>query len=292
MYRTEVSGTPREALTELALHGKISSQHLELLFEPVHDLLRGRCTTFFCIPSFCVGDEAIITGYSAFSSASDGDLPLIDRAMLAHSLKFSRRLAESNVFSAIGAPVSFRTLASDSGRTIFLEALRASGAPESPSLVLCIKDIPAGVSASRLAEMIGWLRPYAKRIFAHLAGAEGALANCPYLGADGFVLSLSGKQSVEQAHKTAHWLAQFCETQTALSCIDTIENDEAMEAVRSEAVRFGAGNTFGKVRFRGNAAAFEVESYMRSASRGAPAKSRPGRTGSRQAGASRQLRAQ
>src|SRR5262249_33818551 len=97
----------RDRFSDLAIRGTLLDQNIELLFKPVHDLVRGRSTTLLCTPAFCVGHSPVITGYRAFEGVSPEQSPLLDRAILAHALKFARRLGQAGVYVAAGAPVSF-----------------------------------------------------------------------------------------------------------------------------------------------------------------------------------------
>jgi hypothetical protein len=259
----------RDTYSELALRGHLPRQNVELLFEPVHDLLRGRSTTFFCTPAFCAGGAPVIRGYKAFQGVSQSELPYIDRAMLAHAMKFARRLAQSTVYATIGVPVSFETLTWSRGREFYQEALRAAGVPDYPSIVLCINNLPRGITVSRLAELVGHLRPLAKRIFVHLTEADASLLGSGYLGANGFVLSVPTRQSQPQTERVATWFARACEAQTALSCMDQIDNSDELGVVKRASVRFGLGTVFGPTLFRGNAEPVEIESFMRAAARAA-----------------------
>lgn len=281
----------RDTYSELALHGRLAGQNVELLFEPVHDLLRGRSATFFCSPAFCVNGAPVISGYKAFQGASQTDLPYIDRAMLAHALKFARRLAQAGVYTTMGAPVSFETLTWSRGREFYQEALRAAGVPDYPSIVLCIKNVPIGVTVSRLAELVGHLRPLAKRIFVHLPEPDSSLLASGYLGANGIILSVPARQPSTQLERVAGWFAHACETQTALSCMEQIDNSDALGAARRASVRFGLGSVFGPTQFRGTAEPIEIESFMRAAARAAQNESRNvHRFGSRHASRERTLR--
>ena len=269
----DAARTHRGAYDGLAIDGRLSRENVQLLFEPVHDLLRGRATTFFCTPAFCVERSPIITGYRAFQHAGGADLPYIDRAMLAHALKFSRRLAQAGVYVAAGASVSFETLISTEGRKLYQEALRAAGAPDDASLVLIASNLPSGITASRIAELVGSLRPFAKRVFAHLPNVDSSLSNCGQLGAGGFVLSMPRAARL-QPDRMAAWLARFSESQLALSCIDQIGNENELDAVRRASIRFGMGPVFGPVWFRGDSPPIEVESFMRAAQRAARSENR------------------
>ena len=264
----------RDSFSELALRGQLAGQNIDLFFEPVHDLLRGRSATFFCTPAFCVDGAPVIRGYKAFQGASQSDLPYIDRAMLAHALKFARRLAQSGVYTTIGVPVSFETLTWSRGREFYQEALRAAGVPDYPSIVLCIKNLPIGITVSRLAELVGHLRPLAKRIFVHLPEPDASVLGSGYLGANGILLSVPARQSPTQIERVAGWFARACESQTALSCMDQIDNSDELGAIRRASVRFGLGTVFGPAQFRGSAEPIEIESFMRAAARAAQSEAR------------------
>jgi hypothetical protein len=262
-----IERTPRDAYAELAMRGVFPGQNVELVFRPVHDLVRGRATTFFCTPAFCVAGAPVITGYRAFEGISPRELPFLDRAILAHALKFARRLGEAGVYTAVGAPVSFESLVWSRGREIYREALRAAGVPDYPFAVLIIRDVPAGITASRLAEIVGAIRPLAKRVFVHLPEHETAALASGHLGADGFILSLPSRQTPQQTERSAQWLAKMSEAQTALSCVDQIENDSSLEIVKAAGIRFGQGAAFGSAEFKGSTVPIDVEAFMRAAQR-------------------------
>jgi hypothetical protein len=113
------------------------------------------------------------------------------------------------------------------------------------------------------------LRPLAKRIFIHLPEPDASLLGSGYLGANGFLLSLPARQSPSQTERVAAWFARACETQTALSCVDQIDNSDELGVVRRASVRFGLGSVFGPTQFRGNAEPIEIESFMRAVVRAA-----------------------
>ena len=256
-----------DRFSDFAIRGILPGQSVELIFTPVHDLVRGRSTTFFCTPAFCVAHAPVICGYRAFEGLAPEDSPLVDRAILAHALKFARRLGQAGVYVSVGAPVNFLTLSSSQNREAYCETLRAAGVPEYPFVVLIVQDLPLGITASKLAEVIASLRPLAKRIFVQLPNIDTALLGSGHLGADGFILSLPPHQRPTQV-AAADWLAKMCETQTALSCMDQIDNEGAVEIVRAASIRFGRGAAFGPAEFRGDAPPIDVEAFMRNATRG------------------------
>jgi len=100
-----------------------------------------------------------------------------------------------------------------------------------------------------------------------LPNVDTALLSSGHLGADGFILSLPPQQRPTQV-AAADWLAKMCETQMALSCMDQIDNEGAIQIVRAASIRFGQGAAFGPAEFRGDAPPIDVEAFMRNAARG------------------------
>jgi len=252
----------RDAFAQLATQGKLPGQDVELRFVPIHDLQRRRVTTFFCSPVFCVEDASLIYGYRAFQGIGSRELPFIDRAILAHAVKFARKLANAGTVAAIGTSVNYATLASPRGREVYQKALCAAGVSDCPFLMLKVEDVPAGTSAAELAETVNLLRPYVKRIFVHVPDTETALHSANYLGASGLVLSLPPRPSRMMIMGAAKWLLNECTVQEAHSCIDVIDDDETLELIRAAGIRFGAGPVFGSREFRGDAHPSAVEYYM------------------------------
>lgn len=257
-----ISSEHRDAFAQLATYGKLPGQDVELRFVPIHDLHRRRVTTFFCSPVFCVEEAPVIYGYGAFQGIDQRDLPFIDRAILAHAVKFARKLASAGTVAAIGTSVHFSTLASSRGRQLYQQALRAAGVSDCPFLALKVEDVPPGISPAELAEVLAQVRPYVKRIFVHLPDTETAIHRCDYLGAAGLVLSLPSRPTPMMIMGTAKWLLRECAVQTAHSCIDHVDNDETLELITAAGIRFGAGPVFGSREFRGDAHPSSVEYYM------------------------------
>jgi hypothetical protein len=263
----------RDSYEELALRGTLAADSVELTFTPVKDLRRGRATTFLCAPAYCVAHKPIITGYQAFQGLGATEFPFVDRAILAHSLKFARRLAQDNIYAAVGAPVSFETLVSSKGRSIYQEAMRAAGVADCPYIFLNVRNVPPGVTASRLADIVACLRPFARRVFVQLPDTHVPIENCGFLGASGFSLRLTAGAEISQVQGASEWLVRICEAQTALSCVESIDDERALEAVKRAGVRYGSGVAFGPASFRGNTHSLDVETFMRAAARAA--KTRP-----------------
>jgi len=249
----------RDAFTLLATQGRLPRQSVELRFVPVHDLQRHRVTTFFCTPAL---DAPAISGYQAFQNIGARELPFIDRAILAHAVKFARKLAGAGTVAAIGTSVHFETLASPKGCEIYQHALEAAGVADHPFLILNIEEIPPGVAGTRLAEAVSAVRGHVKRIFLRLPSVETSVLHCGHLGISGLTMALPPRATRVAAMGIAKWLLRECEAQSAHSCIDRIESEETLELMTLGGVHFGAGPVFGTEAFRGEARPEDVEAYL------------------------------
>jgi hypothetical protein len=257
----------RDAFAQLATQGRLPGQNVELHFVPIHDLKRHRVTTFFCTPVFCVQDAPIIYGYRAFQNIGVRELPYIDRAILAHAVKFARRLAAAGTVAAIGTSVHFETLAWSKGREIYQHALRAAGVADYPFLILNIEDVPEGVASGKLAEVVASVRSHVKRVFLRLPNTETSVLHCGHLGISGLTMALPPRATRVAAMGTAKWLLRECEAQSAHSCMDGVDSETSRELMMLAGIHFGAGSAFGTRDFRGDANPVDVETYMEEASR-------------------------
>jgi hypothetical protein len=257
----------RDAFAQLATQGRLPGQNVELHFVPIHDLKRHRVTTFFCTPVFCVQDAPILYGYRAFQNLGVRELPYIDRAILAHAVKFARRLAAAGTVAAIGTSVHFETLAWSKGRELYQHALRAAGVADYPFLILNIEDVPDGVPSGKLAEVVASVRPHVKRIFLRLPNTETSVLHCGHLGISGLTMALPPQATRVAAMGAAKWLLRECEAQNAHSCIDGVDSETSREIVTLAGIHFGAGTAFDVSEFRGDAQPGDVEAYMEEASR-------------------------
>jgi len=258
--RGTASTLDRDAFTLLATHGRLPGQSVELRFVPVHDLQRQRVTTFFCTP---VSDASAAQGYQAFQNVGARELPFIDRAILAHAVKFARKLAGAGTVAAIGTSVHFETLASPKGCEIYQHALEAAGVADHPFLILNIEEVPAGAAAVRLIEAaVSAVRGHVKRIFLRLPNNETSVLPCGHLGISGLTLALPPQATRVVAMGVAKWLVRECEAQSAHSCIDRIDSEETLELMTLAGIHFGAGPVFGPEEFRGDARPEDVEAYL------------------------------
>jgi hypothetical protein len=254
----------RDMFAQLATLGRLPGHNVELRFVPIHDLQRNRLTTFFCTPAFSGRDASPVLGYRVFEGMGAHELPFIDRAILAHAVKFARRLAAAGTVAAVGTSVHYETLASSKGQEIYQHALRAAGVADYPFLVLNIEDVPTG--GARLAEVVAAVRPYLKRIFVHLPDIETSIQHFGHLGVAGLTLSLPPQSDRVTAMGTAKWLIRECEAQAAHSSVDQIDSEAAREIMALAGIRFGAGAALGARAFYGDANPADVEVYMAEAS--------------------------
>jgi len=237
----------KTAFRELERDGVMVERGGELNFFPVHDLRRKAVSALFCSPTFA----GAVFGHQAFQDLSPAELPYVDRAILNHSIMFAGRLAEAGIVVAVGAPVSFETLAWSKSRQIYQWALRAANVAQNPQIILKIEDIPIGTPASRISQIVSAIRPFAKHVFVHLPNDHVELTMAGRIGASGLVLSLQRRAAAPEILADSRWLSRAAIAQTAMSCIDHVESDEALTVVRSAGIRFAVGHVFGAETIRG-----------------------------------------
>jgi hypothetical protein len=247
-----------DALYELANNGVYPEQGVELSFFPVHDLRRKAVSALFCAPTFA----GAVFGHSAFNNLGPAQLPYIDRAILMHSLNFARKLASQGIIVAVGAPVSFETLAWSKSRQIYQRALRSTQAAQTAQLILKLEDIPQGTPAERIAQVVSSLRPFARHIFVHLPDNSVRLTMTGRMGASGLVLSLQRRAALPEVLTHSKWMARAALAQGAMSCIDHVESDESLAMVRSAGIRFAVGNVFGSQTISGRTPPDEVHDII------------------------------
>jgi hypothetical protein len=242
----------------LARDGIYIEQGVELTFFPVHDLRRRAVSALFCAPTFA----GAVFGHQAFQQLGQSELPYVDRAILMHTLAFARRLAEAGIVMAVGAPVSFETLAWSKSRQIYQWALRSAHVADQAQIILKIEDIPPGTPADRIAQVVSSLRPFSRHIFVHLPNDHIELGMTGKMGASGLVLSLQRRAALPEVHADSRYLSRMAVAQGAMSCIDHVESDEALAVVRNSGIRFAVGNVFGGETLRGTVAIDDVRDVL------------------------------
>jgi hypothetical protein len=173
------------------------------------------------------------------------DRPWLDEATLEQALSFARQVAKSENVVAIGASVSFETLAWSRGRRLYQNALRMGGALANPFLVVKIEDVPEGTPSMRIAEIVATVRPFAKRIVLELPAASLWSADLGQLGITGLVASLPPESSPSRAAQLAKSLLGAAYTQRAFACMAGIDDAQSLRLVRSLGVHFAYGRAAG-----------------------------------------------
>jgi len=247
-----------DPLHVLARDGVHVEQNVELTFFPVHDLRRKAVSALFCAPTFA----GAVFGHQAFQQLSPSELPFIDRAILIHTLAFAKRLAEAGIVLAVGAPVSFETLAWSKSRQIYQWALRGNHVADQPQIILKIEDIPPGTPADRIAQVVSSLKPFARHIFVHLPNDHIELGMTGRMGASGLVMSLERRAALPEILSDSKYLSRMAVAQGAMSCIDHVESDEALNVVRSAGIRFAVGHVFGAETTRGTAPLNDIKGVL------------------------------
>jgi hypothetical protein len=230
-----------DPLARLAASGIPGYEGLRLGFQPVYDLRRGAASTYLCTP-FRPAEEMP----ASLSAVDPRDRPSLDEAMLDHSLKLTRDIAAAHRTAAAATPVSFETLASPRGRRLYQLALKSADAAANPLIVVKIEDVPQGTPAARLAEIVATIRPYARRIFVQLPGADMRLNEAGQLGATGVFAALPQDCGSSAALALARMLVRAAEMQHACCYMENVRNAALLGVVRSAGVRLASGAAFGR----------------------------------------------
>lgn len=214
------------------------TENIQFAFTPIEDFRTGRTSTLLCTP-FRKSAFGALYGYRQLLESMK-DSPVFDLAALDHAVALTRRLIQSGLYAAVGTPVGYETLARPRWRKAYQEKLRETRATENPLLLIKIDAIPVGITASRLADIVHCLKPFAKRIFVHLPERTMPLSQTGLLGASGFVFSLNRGLPDDQVTEETNRLIRFCMGQGAVSIIDYIETPAQWDLVRAAGARFGA----------------------------------------------------
>jgi hypothetical protein len=183
----------------------------------------------------------MVFGAAALRDCPAKDRPSLDEAMLEYSLGFTRQMVPTNFAAAISTSVSFETLAWSRGRQLYQHALRAADAVNNPFLVVKIDDVPPGTPASRMAEIVATVRPFVKRVVLHLPSCDIGLMQSGQIGAAALCATLPARATPPAIVRFATWLNRTATGQQALSCVDGIDNPEALPLLRAAGIRFAAG---------------------------------------------------
>ena len=238
-----------DPLARLAASGVPGYEGLRLGFLPVYDLRRGTASTYLCTPY-----RADVEGPASLEAVDPKDRPSLDEAMLEHSLKLTSDIAAAHLTAAAATPVSFETLASPRGRRLYQLALKSADAVANPFLVIKIEGVPAGTPAARLAEIVATIRPFAKRIFVQLPGADMRLNEAGQLGAIGVFAALPQECGPSSALALARMLVRSAEMQRACCYMENVRSPAALAIVRDAGVRLASGAAFGRAGHCGTAA--------------------------------------
>ena len=214
------------------------SEGIQFAFTPIEDFRTGRISSLFCTP-FRRNAFGTTYGYRALSESLKSD-PSFDLSALEHALALTRRLIQSGLYAAVGTSVGYETLSRPRWREAYQQKLRDEQAMGNPLLLLKVDAVPVGITASRLADIVHCLRPFAKRVFVHLPQRTMPLSQTGLLGATGFVFSLSNGLADSQVTEETNRLIRFCMSQGALSSVDNIETLAQWDLVRAAGARFGA----------------------------------------------------
>jgi len=224
--------------------GKSVKDGVQLCFAPVRDLRRGTPMLFQCTPVALHG-ETPGSGYRAFRDLTPQDYAALDCAMLEYGAAFARALCESGSIAAVAVPVHAETLSWSRGRQRYLALLRDTEMAAAPQLLPVIDGLANGTLPERIAELVGMLKPHARRVVVSLPDIEVPLDASGLIGAAGFSLALPWYADTRVAQRWSRWLERACAIQNAFAWMSCVNNAEALAAVRANPIRFACGAALG-----------------------------------------------
>jgi len=249
-----------ELRDELVQTGALAQHGFLLRFFPVYDFQRHGVAALFCAPAY--GAAEAVHGHPAFHDFSIPEWVEIDCAILDHALDFAAALARHGIVAAVGASVSFATLSDPRGRIAYRDALRAAHAHEQSYLVVKIEDVPEHATAKRIGELVAALRLVAPRVWVHLPGSRILLGGQEPLHASGLMMSMPAKLPFHGMQSEARWLARQAILQTALACMDCVDNAAELETARAAGVRFAAGQAIGRPALSASATPDDIREVL------------------------------
>jgi hypothetical protein len=206
--RPEIDTIGVDPLAQLSKAGMPGCDGLKTGFLPLLNLKTDKRSIYVC-GAIRQDQDRMSFGLDALSGMSSRDRAYLDEVVLDYALRFVRQTASTSIVTAFAATVSFETLAWSRGRQLYQRALRAADVAENPFFLIKIEDVPPGVPAARLAEIVAVVRP-----FARVAVAQQALACLTHLNDKQeltlarsagirFVADISGARSLENCQSLA-----------------------------------------------------------------------------------------
>ncbi len=217
---------------------------LRTAFVPVYDLRRNTPTTFFCAPVSADISGSVI-GAKALKNIDPRDRPWLDEALLKQAIDLTRQIAKADFVAAIGVSVSYETLSWSRGRHLYQSALRGADAMANPFLLIKIEDIPVGTPLTRIAEVVGAIRPFVRRIFLHLPESEMRSLESGNIGMSGVVGTLPDDVTPRTSVKIATSLMRVANAQRAFPCMHGVNSEQSLGLVRAAGIRFASGRALG-----------------------------------------------
>jgi hypothetical protein len=206
---------------------------------PLFGLQQDLPPVYLCGPVSPRGGQNLF-GAEALKYCHPDYRPIVDVAILNFGVKLLPRDAPNRHVSAVAIGVSYETLAWSRTRQLWQAALRAGDVQNSPNIIIKIDDVPNGVPAWRLAELIAGLKPFVKRVFVHLPECDVsfAIGNC--IGAAGFCANLAPKSAMTAKTTIVTRLCRVAATQRALSCVIGADNGGTLDLLRQSGVRLAS----------------------------------------------------
>jgi hypothetical protein len=220
-------------------HSMLGDYHYSARFFPVWDMARHTSSCLLLQP---VGGRTgchAATVRRLLHHAGEERMADLEIALLSAAGEYATRVHEARKLCAIGAGVGWETLSVAASRGRYLAALKCVAGNFPVPLVLKIEDVPSGMPAPRLGELVAMLAHHAKVLVEYEFGTR--LPDPPFkLGAAGIGTTLPDHCDAELAAAVIDKLNRRAEKQKAFSFLGGI--GEGLGAVaRARGLRFGSG---------------------------------------------------
>lgn len=141
----------------------LDTSNFRFHYRPMWDVSRGVVTTFHCVLDRVPETDA--DGEPVDGEASDSRIVDLDLAVLDHGLTDLRSMLETERRMLVSVPVHYATLGAPlRHRTRYVDRLRTVPDEARQLLLAEIVEVPSGALASRLLEIVEFIRPFLRSV--------------------------------------------------------------------------------------------------------------------------------
>ena len=143
---------------------------LQFIFLPMWIVKRNVISTFSCLAVRELPGGELVAGYSALDADADADqIWKLDLLTVGKVQNEFQRLFKNKITAILSIPVHFETLANRKRQEKFVSQCKALPDQLHERVIFEVVDLPSGVPDSRLAQLIGPLKPISRSVLVRLA---------------------------------------------------------------------------------------------------------------------------